>query len=55
VEGEGRKGRIQGRTRTNKVVHFDGPFAAGDFTDVRVTAAHPHHLDGEPALATVPA
>jgi tRNA A37 methylthiotransferase MiaB len=54
VEGEGRKGRIQGRTRTNKVVHFDGPFEVGDFTDVRVTGAHPHHLDGEPVLAAVP-
>jgi tRNA-2-methylthio-N6-dimethylallyladenosine synthase len=55
VEGEGRKGRIQGRTRTNKVVHFDGPFEAGNFTDVRITGAHPHHLDGEPVLAAVPA
>jgi tRNA-2-methylthio-N6-dimethylallyladenosine synthase len=55
VEGEGRKGRIQGRTRTNKVVHFDGPFEPGDFAEVRVIAAHPHHLDGEPVLAAVPA
>ena len=55
VEGDGRKGRLQGRTRTNKVVHFDGAFAEGDFADVRVTQAHPHHLDGEPVLAAVPA
>jgi tRNA-2-methylthio-N6-dimethylallyladenosine synthase len=55
VEGDGRKGRIQGRTRTNKLLHFDGPYAPGDFVDVLVTGAHPHHLDGEPAPAVVPA
>jgi tRNA-2-methylthio-N6-dimethylallyladenosine synthase len=55
VEGEGRKGRIKGRTRTNKLVHFDGPFEAGNFTDVRITGAHPHHLDGDPVLAAVSA
>src|SRR5437588_7313747 len=25
VEGTGRKGGVQGRTRTNKIAHFDGP------------------------------
>ena len=55
VEGEGRKGRVQGRTRTNKVVHFDGTFAEGAFADVRIEGAHPHHLDGAPLVATVPA
>jgi tRNA-2-methylthio-N6-dimethylallyladenosine synthase len=47
VEGIGRKGRAQGRTRTNRVVHLDGDHAPGMFLDVRIVAAHPHHLDGE--------
>jgi tRNA-2-methylthio-N6-dimethylallyladenosine synthase len=48
VEGTGRKGGTQGRTRTNKVVHFDGSHEPGDILDVRITAAHPHHLGAEP-------
>ncbi|MFN2544780.1 MAG: tRNA (N6-isopentenyl adenosine(37)-C2)-methylthiotransferase MiaB [Actinomycetota bacterium] len=48
VEGQGRKGGVQARTRTNKLVHFSGARAEGEFLDVRITAAHPHHLDGEP-------
>jgi tRNA-2-methylthio-N6-dimethylallyladenosine synthase len=48
MEGEGRKGRLAGRTRTNKLVHFDGDAPAGTFATVRITEAHPHHLDGEP-------
>jgi tRNA-2-methylthio-N6-dimethylallyladenosine synthase len=52
VEGVGRKGGVQGRTRTNKVVNFDGPAGPGDFVDVLVTGAHPHHLTGR--LAEVP-
>jgi tRNA-2-methylthio-N6-dimethylallyladenosine synthase len=47
VEGTGRKGRAQGRTRTNRVVHLDGDHGPGEFLSVRVTGAHPHHLDGE--------
>jgi tRNA-2-methylthio-N6-dimethylallyladenosine synthase len=47
VEGTGRKGRVQGRTRTNRVVHLDGDHAPGAFVQVRIVAAHPHHLDGE--------
>jgi tRNA-2-methylthio-N6-dimethylallyladenosine synthase len=47
VEGTGRKGRVQGRTRTNRVVHVDGELAPGAFVDVRIVGAHPHHLDGE--------
>jgi tRNA-2-methylthio-N6-dimethylallyladenosine synthase len=46
VEGEGRKGNMQGRTRTNKLVHFEGEMEPGTFADVAVTGAHPHHLDG---------
>jgi tRNA-2-methylthio-N6-dimethylallyladenosine synthase len=47
VEGLGRKGRAQGRTRTNRVVHVDGDHAPGDFLSARIVEAHPHHLDGE--------
>ena len=44
-------GRATARTRTNKIVHLDGDgdgVAAGAFLNVRVTGAHPHHLDGVP-------
>jgi tRNA-2-methylthio-N6-dimethylallyladenosine synthase len=51
VEGEGRKGGVQGRTRTNKIVHFDGVHGPGAFADVIVTNAHPHHLSGQLATA----
>ena len=47
VEGRGRKGGVQGRTRTNKIMHFGGEYGPGEFLDVRVTSAHPHHLSGE--------
>jgi len=47
IEGEGRKGNLKGRTRTNKLVHAAGDRAAGSFAEVRILAAHPHHLDGE--------
>ncbi|MGZ8605280.1 MAG: MiaB/RimO family radical SAM methylthiotransferase, partial [Actinomycetota bacterium] len=47
VEGTGRKGRVQGRTRTNRLVHLDGEHVPGSFVRARVVAAHPHHLDGE--------
>ncbi|HEX2266848.1 MAG TPA: tRNA (N6-isopentenyl adenosine(37)-C2)-methylthiotransferase MiaB [Actinomycetota bacterium] len=47
VEGEGRKANLKGRTRTNKLVHFPGGFEPGAFVDVRITEAHPHHLNGE--------
>jgi len=47
VEGVGRKGGVQGRTRTNKVVHVPGTIAPGTFLDARIVAAHPHHLNGE--------
>ena len=47
VEGIGRKGRLQGRTRTNRVVHLDGGHAPGTFLDTRIVAARPHHLEGE--------
>jgi len=49
VEGPSRKDptRLTGRTRTNKLVHAPDPgIAAGAFAQVRITGAHPHHLDG---------
>src|SRR5919106_86332 len=54
VEGTGRKGGAQGRTRTNKVVNFAGPAEPGEFVTVRVATAHPHHLVGERVAAAVP-
>jgi len=53
VEGTGRKGGLQGRTRTNRVVHFEGDHVAGDFLDVAIVGAHPHHLDGDPVREPV--
>jgi tRNA-2-methylthio-N6-dimethylallyladenosine synthase len=59
VEGQGRKGNLQGRTRTNKLVHFAGNLEPGTFGDVVLTGAHPHHLDGhllgDPIVAAVDA
>jgi tRNA-2-methylthio-N6-dimethylallyladenosine synthase len=55
VEGTGRKGGAQGRTRTNKVVNLDGSLPPGKFVPVRITGGHPHHLVGEPVEAAVPA
>jgi len=46
IEGEGRKGGAQGRTRTNKVVHVDGRHVPGTFLDAEILSAHPHHLSG---------
>jgi tRNA-2-methylthio-N6-dimethylallyladenosine synthase len=50
VEGASKKDpdRLSGRTRTNKLVHFASDGAReGSFRSVRITRAHPHHLDGE--------
>ncbi|HYN37461.1 MAG TPA: TRAM domain-containing protein, partial [Actinomycetota bacterium] len=50
VEGVSKKNlsRLSGRTRTNKVVHFDSDGAEpGSFRTVRVSGARTHHLDGE--------
>jgi tRNA-2-methylthio-N6-dimethylallyladenosine synthase len=55
VEGDGRKGGVQGRTRANKVINFEGPYRPGDFVEVRVTRGRPHHLLGEPVAAAVSA
>jgi tRNA-2-methylthio-N6-dimethylallyladenosine synthase len=50
IEGEGRKGNLKGRTRTNKLVHLPGTLEPGTFVEAEITAAHPHFLD-----ATMPA
>jgi len=46
VEGAGRKGGTQGRTRTNKVVNVTEPASPGTFLQVRIERGHPHHLTG---------
>jgi tRNA-2-methylthio-N6-dimethylallyladenosine synthase len=46
VEGEGRKGNLKGRTRTNKLVHAEGELSEGEFAEFAITSAHPHHLNG---------
>jgi len=48
VEGDGRKGNLRGRTRTNKLVHLPGTEEPGTFLHARVREAHPHHLTAEP-------
>jgi tRNA-2-methylthio-N6-dimethylallyladenosine synthase len=53
VEGDGKKGGLQGRTRTNRVVNFGGPGSLGEFVPVLVVRGHPHHLTGEPVRAAV--
>jgi tRNA-2-methylthio-N6-dimethylallyladenosine synthase len=53
VEGHGKKGGLQGRTRTNRVVNFNGPASPGEFVPVRVERGHPHHLTGDPVRAAV--
>jgi tRNA-2-methylthio-N6-dimethylallyladenosine synthase len=59
IEGPSKKvpGRATGRTRTNKLVHVPdaaGSLTEGSFVDARVTAAAPHHLEGELAAAVAP-
>ena len=51
VEGTGRKGGTQGRTRTNRVVLLSEAIDPGTFVDARIVSAHPHHLTGEPVRA----
>jgi tRNA-2-methylthio-N6-dimethylallyladenosine synthase len=51
VEGPSKKdpAKLTGRTRTNKLVHFDNDSsAAGTLRSVRITGAHPHFLEGSP-------
>jgi tRNA-2-methylthio-N6-dimethylallyladenosine synthase len=61
VEPPGRKGGLQGRTRTNKIAHFPGDESGspepepvqGTFVDVRITAAHSHYLEAELVRAPI--
>jgi tRNA-2-methylthio-N6-dimethylallyladenosine synthase len=49
VEGPSKKDsrRLSGRTRANKLVHFDSDGAPeGSFRSVGITRAHPHFLEG---------
>jgi tRNA-2-methylthio-N6-dimethylallyladenosine synthase len=46
IEGPGRKGKLAGRTRTNKLVHVEGSIPPGRLASAIITEAHPHHLDG---------
>jgi tRNA A37 methylthiotransferase MiaB len=46
VEGEGRKGNVKARTRTNKLVHMPGELPPGTFAHAEIAEAHPHHLVG---------
>jgi tRNA-2-methylthio-N6-dimethylallyladenosine synthase len=53
IEGPSKKDskKVTGRTRTNKLVHFSNGAREGDFCQVRVTGAAPHHLEGEVVTA----
>lgn len=52
VEGLGEKdGKLFGRTRTGKLVHFSGRAHPGDVLDVRITHTSPWSLSGEVAAA----
>ncbi|GBD13314.1 tRNA-2-methylthio-N(6)-dimethylallyladenosine synthase [bacterium HR24] len=50
VEGE-RGGKLYGRTRTNKLVHFPGEARPGELVQVRIERASPWSLQGELAAA----
>jgi tRNA-2-methylthio-N6-dimethylallyladenosine synthase len=55
VEGESKNNAnvLAGRTRTNKLVHFEGPKEwIGQFIQVRVTEPLTWHIKGEPVLPT---
>ena len=51
VEGLGEKdGKLFGRTRTGKLVHFTGAAHSGEVVDVRITHTSPWSLSGEIAV-----
>jgi tRNA-2-methylthio-N6-dimethylallyladenosine synthase len=57
VEGRSERNpeRLTGRTRTNKIVNFEGPEAfIGQLVDVRINAANPWALRGEVAVTVKP-
>ena len=49
VEGPSKKdaGKMTGRTRTNRLVHFAGEVEEGALCSVEIVSARPHHLEGE--------
>jgi tRNA-2-methylthio-N6-dimethylallyladenosine synthase len=50
-DAKGDTGRLAGRTRENKIVHFSGVGVAdGDLVGVLITGASPLHLQGELVL-----
>jgi tRNA-2-methylthio-N6-dimethylallyladenosine synthase len=55
VEGNGKKGATQARTRTNRILHLVDPLPPGTFVHARVTGAAPHHLMGETVPEPTPA
>ena len=56
VEKEGRRGGVQGRTESNKVVNFSGPASLiGTFAEVRLTATTGATFAGELVGAAEPA
>jgi len=51
VEGPSKKdvGKLTGRTRSNKLVHFDNDGSpTGSLRTVEITVGHPHFLEGRP-------
>jgi tRNA-2-methylthio-N6-dimethylallyladenosine synthase len=50
IEGRGRKGNLEGRTRRNQLIHAEGDIPPGTFVEATVTRAHPHHLWGTLAV-----
>jgi tRNA-2-methylthio-N6-dimethylallyladenosine synthase len=56
VEKEGRRGGVQGRTESNKVVNFAGPASLiGTFAEVRLTSTTGATFAGELVGAAEPA
>jgi tRNA-2-methylthio-N6-dimethylallyladenosine synthase len=56
VEKEGRRGGVQGRTESNKVVNFHGPASLiGTFAEVRLTSTTGATFAGELVSAPEPA
>src|SRR3954454_21315869 len=56
VEGDGKRaGSTQSRTRTNRIVHLNEPWAAGTSATVEITEAAAHPLLGRVVEAPQPA
>jgi tRNA-2-methylthio-N6-dimethylallyladenosine synthase len=56
VEGPSKKdpSLTTGRTRQNKLIHFEGVVPTGSYATVRVSRGAPHHLTGELVEVTAP-